>query len=639
MSAIVAVCAPDARDAEAVESLRRRARRILEATGTRGGEVREERLAAGGAATVVLAAARARWEADLHPAAGHAVADDGGAVADATLYHHGDLARALGIGELPRGAAAAARAAYAAHDEAVFARIEGDFALILWDERRARLLAARDFAGRRPLFYAQIDGTLLLASSVDALLADPAVPRDLDLGTIASVAAGLWCHAPTTAYRAIRELPAGHLLSWEPGHAPVLRRFWEPPRAMPLRRRPLDDAALELRELLVRAVDERLPAGMPTAVSLSGGWDSTAVFGAGQELLRRGPGQGRSLHAVSISYPPGDPGREDELIEAVVRHWQASGTFIDVDAIPLWEAPVDEARRREQPFAHTYEHWNRRLFRAARAAGARVILDGAGGDQLFQVSDIYLSDLLRTGQWLELARQWSTRRPLGWRHLWRWAVRPALPPAAGRAVARARGMTPPGNHFDRHEPGWFRHAFLREHGVLERDAAAAPALPRGVLGELHAYLLYPFFPRVFGLMQGLALDEGLESRSPLLDERVVRFAAARPWSDRVDRRETKIILRRAMRGLLPGEVLAPRPSRTGITTAYFFRQLRGPARPVIDALLQDPLLASLGMIDPARLRHAWAHVQRHDDGETAARIWFTVQAELWVRAHAGGAAA
>jgi hypothetical protein len=64
--------------------------------------------------------------------------------------------------------------------------------------------------------------------------------------------------------------------------------------------------------------------------------------------------------------------------------------------------------------------------------------------------------------------------------------------------------------------------------------------------------------------------------------------------------------------------------------------MRGPGRPLVEAMLQDPLLASLGMIDVPRLRHAWAHVLEHDNDEIGARIFFTLEAELWLRAHAEG---
>jgi len=217
-------------------------------------------------------------------------------------------------------------------------------------------------------------------------------------------------------------------------------------------------------------------------------------------------------------------------------------------------------------------------------------------------------------------------------------VRPALPDPPTRWIARARGMQPPKHHFHRDPPPWFRTRFLAEHGVAEREEAAAPALPRSsrVLGETHAYLRYPFFARILGTLRSFALEEGVELRSPLLDDRIVRFAARRPWNERADRGETKVVLRRAMQGLLPAQILAPRERRTGVTSAYFLRQMRGPGRPLVEATLQDSLLASLGMIDVPRLRHAWQHVLEHDNDEIGARIFFTLEAELWLRAHAEG---
>jgi asparagine synthase (glutamine-hydrolysing) len=269
------------------------------------------------------------------------------------------------------------------------------------------------------------------------------------------------------------------------------------------------------------------------------------------------------------------------------------------------------------------------------------MLDGVGGDQLFQVSDAYLADLFRRGRWMELRRQWRGRGGRGARNFWRWAVRPALPLALVRAISRARGaMEPPAHHFDRRPPFWFESAFLDAHGVLAREAEAVPALPRHdqVLAETHLYLRYAFFPRIIALLGDFALDEGVELRSPLLDDRVVRFAAARPWHERVDRRETKLLLRHAMRGLLPDPVLAPRPHRTGTTSHYFRRQITGPGAAFIERQLEAPLLARIGMVDAKRLRRAWEHVRQRDDESLGAALFFTVQAEAWLREHTDGSA-
>jgi len=344
----------------------------------------------------------------------------------------------------------------------------------------------------------------------------------------------------------------------------------------------------------------------------------------------RGP-----VHGVSISYPEGDPGREDELIAAVTARWSAKPDFIPVDSIALAQDWHGEAARREQPFAHAYEHWNRALHRRARGVGGRVMLDGIGGDQLFQSSDVFLADLFRTFQWGELFRQHRARSGAqrAWRELYRWAVRPNVPLPLQRMVARARGLPVAPHYLDRFPPSWFRRDFLEAHGVMDRDRAERPALPERpfVLAEGHAYLRFAFYPRIFAQLHRFGREEGVELRSPLLDERIVRFALARPWSDRVDGTETKLLLRRAMRGLLPDEVLAPRSHRTGTTNAYFLRELRRAAWPVAEPLLGDLRLAALGIVDPAIYRRAWDHLLAHDDDELAVRVFFTLQAELWLR--------
>jgi asparagine synthase (glutamine-hydrolysing) len=152
--------------------------------------------------------------------------------------------------------------------------------------------------------------------------------------------------------------------------------------------------------------------------------------------------------------------------------------------------------------------------------------------------------------------------------------------------------------------------------------------------ETHAFLLFPYFTRIMRLLSGYALEEGVELRAPLMDARVVRFAAERPWHERANGRETKLVLRGAMRGVLPDNVLAPREKRTGTTSAYFLRQLRAAGRPHFESMLTDSRLADVGMIDPGRLRRAWEHLIAHGDDELGVRLYFTLQAERWLRARA-----
>ncbi len=586
---------------------------------------------------VTLGVAQHPWD---RPVRAVAIREPVVVATDASLFHRADLLRrvreSLAVDPAEASDADGVLALHRQHGPAGVGALEGEFAFVLWDAARAVLVAARDFAGTRPLFFARLPDGIALATTVGGVLADPRVPRTLDLASLTTVAAGLWHHAAGTAYRAVEELPAGHLLEWSRETGVRITAFWQPPTDLETRRRPLDGAAEELRTLLVDAVAQRLAPTGVTGLSLSGGWDSTAV-GAAATVALRGDAA-RRLQPVSLSYPHGDPGREDELIREVESHWGIATAWIAVDDIPLLGDAATAASRRDLPFTHTFEHWNRALSRRARAAGARVMFDGVGGDQLFQVSDIYLSDLFGRGHWIELARQWRARRApgiAGWRQLWRWGIRPALPARVTHALARLRGTAPPRSHLERQAPSWFEPRWFAHAGIAPREADAAPRLPTAsrVLAETHAFLRFPFFARITGMLRQYALEEGVRLHSPLLDDRVVAFAARRPWSDRADGRESKRLLRHAMRGLLPPSVLAPRPHRTGVTSAYFLRHLRGEGVALVDSLLQDPLLASLGIIDASRLRRAWDFVMTHDHDELGGRIFFTLQAELWLRAH------
>jgi len=636
MSAIAAVLGLHGRDA--TDAPTAVVQRMLAASRARGADTNDGWSSADAERTrVALGVCRHHWELAAIESRGIVQRADTVIAADATLYYRDDLRRQLAQHgtEVARCSSSAELilAAYEAWGDRCAERLEGDFAFIIWDGRARRLFAARDFAGRRTLFHARSGHRFWIASSVDAILADPTVPRDISLTTLTTVAAGLWQHSAETARRAISELPAGCSLVITAEGTMEISRHWRPADREVDNNESLADASRHLQELLVRAVDERMSVEGPTAVSLSGGWDSPAVFGAGQLVARHSSGR-RSIRPVSISYPPGDPGREDEIIESIVGPWGATPEWIQVDDVPMFADPEGDAARRAEPFAHAYEEWNRELSRGARRVGARVILDGAGGDQLFQVSDIYLADLFSRGRWVELARQWRVGGGAGGvRPFYHAAVRRALPPWLSGAIAKARGSGRPPHYLERHPPFWFRRKFLDEHGVLERERAERPALPRSghVIAETHAFLLFPFYPRIMRMLQGFGVEEGVELRSPLLDDRIVRFAVPRPWHERANGKETKLVLRGAMRGVLPDSVLAPRPKRTGITSAYFIRQLRG-ARPYFERMMEDSALASIGMIDLPRLRHAWEHFARHDDDELGGRLFFTLQAELWFRA-------
>ena len=555
--------------------------------------------------------------------------------ADASLYHRADLVRALsaaGISLTGTSPSHLIAAAYQLWGESLVDHIEGDYAFVIWDRRRQRLIAARDPLGSRPLYFARVGKGVAIASSSKSLAELIGGTGNLNLATLGTQVAGLaWALGTDSSFKGVESLAPGHRLAHEQCELHV-SRFWHPPAAPDQRPVGAEQAAEELRLLLGNAVTQRLSRDL-TTVWMSGGWDSTAVFAAGEHALA--PSDRSRLRPVSISYPLGDPGREDEIISRVASHWKADVRWLRSDDIPLLEGLAERAARADEPPAHLYELWNRQLARTTRDAGARVTLDGGGGDQLFQVSDVALAARLQKGELVEFARLATSRRGRGWRHLARASVLPLLPESLLRAAGRWMHRPIPRHYFERSVADWMRPEFVEREELRERDLAVLRRVRAKDLAHAESmmYLTLPVWSHGASYMRGALLEEGVEVRSPLLDLRLVEFALRRPVSERASPGETKTLLRKSMSGLLPADVLAPRKFRTGMTYGFSKLRMREAYPALVAQLLSEPLrLADLGMVEPAKLRAAAERCSAgRADEAVQVNLFHAMKVEFWLR--------
>lgn len=593
-------------------------------------------------ATLVVVAHQWEGEPSVTDAGEPRLVDDGqtAIVADASIYYRQELrVRLQGAGSRASGGSSASEAIHAAYlalEDAAPSVLEGDFAFVLWDGRRRRAVCARDFGGKRPLYYATVGGMLVVASTIDAITSIPGFVPTLNFPVLAETCAQWWSSTAETCYAGVHEVPAGSTLSWSPGGTVRIERHWVIPELGigKYESAKLEDGARELLHLLRHATAERLAPSGSTAVWMSGGWDSSAVFATAQSVLgEAGP---RKVVPVSISYPAGDPGREDELIGAIARRWNAPVSWLEVDEIPLFDEPETGATRRDLPFAHTYEHWNRALARRSREIGARVAFDGNGGDQLFQISDVFLADLFRAGRWSRVADEWRAKGGRGRGTFFDWVIAPALPDVVKGPVASLLGRRS-ADDFVRPMPAWIRADFIAGYGLHDRERRSLPRRSgyRGWRREAHHFLAAPSFPRAFQCLSDFAQDAGVELRSPLYDRRVVEFACTRPREERNAGRETKRLLRAAMSGLLPDSVLAPRRVRTGITTAYSDRRMRAEFPLLLQRHGTMQMLSDLGIVEPRAVREAWSEYCRTGSSALKVPLFLTMHVELWLQGRFG----
>jgi asparagine synthase (glutamine-hydrolysing) len=583
-----------------------------------------------------VAGGRFAWEDES--TLGPIVVDDGVrlVVADASIYYRDDLRRAIRDATTDRpfapsghGAAHLVLDAYRAWGRDCARRLEGDYTFVVWDRERRTLVAARDFSGSRPLYYGR-DGERLIVASLASVVARHTPHRgEIDVAALGASVAALFNVGTETSYLGVSVLPAGHTLTMTPDGRIDVWQHWDPPTVVD-RPASFDEGAEELRALLTASVDQRLGENGTTALWLSGGWDSSAILACATRVLRERPAN-RKLVIVSMSYPVGNRGREDEAIRSVADRMGVDVTWVQSGDVPLLPPdPAEEAGERDLPFAHAFEMWSRAMVARSRELGARTVLTGTGGDELFAGTNLYLSDLLRGGAWLELALEWYRIRGRTLKGFRERVVQPAL-----AARPSHRDLTRPGPFEQRLSP-LLREDFVRRHRLREREREAAPYGRYPTLSSVEQLwsVTTPMFPQIRSTLTSTQLRAGVAARTPFLDDRLYRFAMSRPRRERVVARETKRLLRHAMRGLLPDAFLAPRPERTGVTTEYMRDEMRGSARPLFDAAFERPLLAELGIVDAERVRADWRQYAESGEG-LGLRLYELLQAELWLRARRG----
>jgi asparagine synthase (glutamine-hydrolysing) len=522
------------------------------------------------------------------------------------IYNYRELrarCRRLGHAFRTEGDAEVLLHAWAEWGEGALERVNGMFAFAIWDDRARRLTLASDPFGEKPLYYAHARGRLVFGSQVRALLCDATVDGREDHRALgAFVAHGAMPAPPGSFFRGVTRLPAAHVLRFQ-GGAVEVERYWRPrPVAVA---RDYATAAEELRALLADSVRLRLRSDVPVGTSLSGGVDSSAVVMLAAEIAGdhrrhaftarfRGYERDEWPHASAVAAAAG-----------VERHHgvepSAADALADLEAFVLdHEEPVESLS--------VYAQW--RVDRAALEAGVVVLLDGQGGDELFAGYPIAAGCALRSSGAGGLVRS-LRRRPPAAAALGRALAKDHLPGALLR-VYRRRTASP-----------YAALAVAREPPPTERWGREADPLRRELLTEAFVTSL----PRLLRYADRSSMAHGREVRLPFLDRRVAEFAFSLPASFVLRDGVTKAVLRDAVRGAVPGQVLARRDK-----VAFEPPQARWLAEPAFREQICDVLLdrdtRDRGLYDPAAIE-ADARAGRWRD---AGAIWSALNAELWLRA-------
>ncbi|HXD03506.1 MAG TPA: XrtA/PEP-CTERM system amidotransferase [Novosphingobium sp.] len=497
---------------------------------------------------------------------------------------------------------------------ACLARLNGMFAFALYDMGQRTLFLARDRLGVKPLHYAALsDGSLAFASELKGLLTHPLLRREIDPLAVEDYLA--WGYVPDhrAILKGVHKLPAGHYLLLRHGSplpAPV--RWWEPSFA-DRRRESAADLEAELLHHLREAVRSRMAADVPLGAFLSGGVDSSSVVALMAEM------SGSPVKTCSIGFA--EAGLDESAYARQVAnrfatdHHARAVSPDDFGAIGQLAAMFDE------PFADASALPTWRVCQLARET-VTVALSGDGADealagyrrQRFHRHEDRLRQLLPQG----------LRAPLfgGLGAIWPkadWAPRPlrakttllALSEPADAAYARALAVTTPDQRDRLYTPEFqrLRRDYRAEQPLLEAmtRAPARSALDRAQYADLTFWLPGDILTKV----DRTSMAVSLEAREPLLDHRLVEFAARLPEGLRIRGTQGKWLMKQAMRRYLPEDILM-RPKQGFVTPIA--QWLRGPLATAARAIAGSTTLARTGWLDPAAVAGmAEAHIAGRSD--------------------------
>ena len=487
-------------------------------------------------------------------------------------------------------------ALYRAHGVDMLPLLNGMFAFALWDAPRRRLLLARDRFGIKPLYVADLGPRvgLLFASEPRALMASGRVDDAIDLQAHHDYLALNYVPGGRSILRGVRKLKPAHALCWQDGALDELR-YWKQTFHSEAPTRPPDfvAAAAQTRERVLDAVRRRLVSDVPVGMFLSGGLDSTAVLMAMSEL------GSAPVKAFTIRFD--EPGfDESPHARRAAAHFRADHHLETVRPEPdTFLGPLIETM--DEPFADSSAIPLWYLARLARRH-VTVALGGDGGDEVFAGYQTHLAwQLSQAWRWL----------PARVRERWAPHLVARLPVSHGkvplslkaRAFVAAASLEAPQAHYrykeflseDARRALWATPTDVRPTVRLFEAAFARRPAARGLDAVLHSDFEVYLPDDILVKVDRMSMSHGLEARVPFLDHELVQHAAALPARYKLRGLTTKAVLRRALLGHAPAELLRRRKSGFNVPMAAW---LAGPLRTLARDMLAPARVQRLGLWAP-----------------------------------------
>jgi asparagine synthase (glutamine-hydrolysing) len=511
-----------------------------------------------------------------------------------------------------------------------FEHLNGMFAMAIWDQRRERLVLARDRLGKKPLYYSMHGGRLVFASELKSLMQLPGISREIDPGAIDLYLTYQYIPHPHSIYKGIRKLPPGHFAVFENGELSV-QRYWNVDWS---RETPMDQptASRKLKTMLADAVRIRLRSDVPLGAFLSGGIDSSLIVAIAQQQLEM------PIRTFSIGFSEADFD-ETHYAKMVADHVGTKHERFEVtpDALNIIDRLVDQY---DEPFGDSSAVPTWYLCELTRQH-VTVALSGDGGDELFGGYERYRA--------LKLSGQLQSRMPISWLNQ-SWFIKRLPDSSARRSFLRrvrrfceALGQPPMERYMnwiqifgEASRLDLYQESFIEQLPDRNPVSFLADAWRRAgkrdlvscaTTADLQTYMPCDLMTKV----DIASMAHSLEARQPMLDYRLVEWAAALPSNLKLRGKRGKCLLMDTYHDLLPKAIWNRSKMGFGVPIAKWFKtSLRDRT--------YDALLGSDAKCHSFFRRDAIATlVEEHMSGQSnqAYRLWNLLFLELWLRKNAG----
>jgi asparagine synthase (glutamine-hydrolysing) len=523
----------------------------------------------------------------------------------------------------------------------------GDFAFAVWDTLQQKLFCARDHFGVKPFYYYASGNLFTFATEIKALLLLPEVPRRLNEVKLAHHIEGLIEDRTHTFYQDIFRLLPGCYMKIDRDEKKT-SSYWSLELSRELKLSSDNEYAEALREHFAEAVRCRLRSPEPIGTMLSGGIDSSSITCMARKLLAAD--NTKQLHTFSAVFDEVKECDERPYIDAVLRGNSLKPHFFTADKHGPFTDIEEIHQAQDEPLFHGNLYVNWLSYKIAKNQGIKVVLDGFDGDNTISHGLGFFTELAHAGRWARLLSEniayarkidesWSKA---AWSWIWYFGLNPWISENqyASRArsgVSRVKGKIGANKKLaianQSHSNGVELNSDFAKRLVAAKPDKAEVFYPRTERETQLSNLVGNGPPFTLEVLDHAAAASSVEVRFPFWDKRLIEFCLSLPPEQKIKKGWTRMVMRRAMAGILPPEIQW-RPGKSNLGPSFRYGVLKFGQKFMDKFIVNNPEIIA-DYVDIKSLREAHKRlINLEASKKDVSRIYSCITLALWLQKQA-----